>query len=83
MLRSADIPDQMGDGGRAQADRRQVERHRAADKEALRSFQRGVELRQPIHDRRLRREHESHVGTRAKHQRLAGGMDARHDRSNS
>ena len=48
------------------------------------TLQRGVEIGKPVHDRRLRREDERHVGARAKRQRLALADEARQGRlSNS
>src|ERR1700731_2212675 len=49
-----------------------------AGEKALGLLKRGIEVRQPFHDRRPRHDDEARIGARPKHERLALADDARH-----
>jgi hypothetical protein len=68
--------DEMRDRARAQLHGRQVERHGPIGKEALGTLESGVEVLEPVDDRRLRSEGKRHIGACPKHQRLALANDA-------
>src|SRR5262245_54973151 len=75
------VGDEVGDGGGAELRTGKVEHHWAADEEAGRALEPGVEVGEPIEDRRLRREHERQVGVGVKTHRSAGLSSACHDGS--
>ena len=65
------VRDQVCNGGRAQLHGRQIKCDSMIGKEPVGSREIGVELGEPLDNRRLRREYERHVGSRLEHERLA------------
>ena len=72
------IGDKLADGIRAEIYGGQIERDVLACKKAVRTLRTGVEIGEPVHDRRLGCDGEGQVGTRPKHQRMALANGVRH-----
>jgi hypothetical protein len=75
------IGDKLADGIRAEIYGGQIEGDVLIRKKAFRTSQTRVEIRKPVHDGRLGRDSESHIGTRPKHQRIALANGVRHSAS--
>ena len=66
--------DEMGDGGATEVDGCEIEHDRLADEIARRARQRGVNLREPFHDRHDGAEYERDIGTAAQPDQLTRGI---------
>ena len=62
--------------GRAEVDGGEVEHDRLADEKAGRARQRGVDFREPVHDRHDGAEHERDIGAAAQPDQLTRGISS-------